>query len=85
MGSPEAGKLFLASLTGSGLEDIIMEDAPYFDTVALHTIRDIEASEGRVTCIMPVTQRVANRYSTLHGGCIGVTASFTTHDCCEFS
>ncbi|BDA41735.1 probable acyl-coenzyme A thioesterase 13 [Coccomyxa sp. Obi] len=70
MGTPEAGKLFLEALTGSGLEDIDLDHAPNFDTVALHTIRDIKATDGRVTCVLPVEARVQNRYNTLHGGCI---------------
>lgn len=73
MGTPEAGKLFLEALTGSGLEDIDLDQAPNFDTVALHTIRDIKATDGRVTCVLPVEARVQNRYKTLHGGCIGGT------------
>jgi acyl-coenzyme A thioesterase PaaI-like protein len=76
MGTPEAGKLFLESLTGSNLTDIDLEDAPVFDTVALNTIRDIQAFPGRLTCIIPVEQRVQNRYGTLHGGCIGGTFIF---------
>lgn len=71
MGTPEAGKLFLESLTGSGLEDLDLDNAPVFDTVALNTIRDIKATDGRVTCVIPVEPRVQNRYGTLHGGCIG--------------
>ncbi|KAK9909006.1 hypothetical protein WJX75_005981 [Coccomyxa subellipsoidea] len=70
MGTPEAGKLFLESLTGSGLEDLDLDNAPVFDTVALNTIRDIKATDGRVTCVIPVEPRVQNRYGTLHGGCI---------------
>ena len=72
MGSPQAGKLFLQALTGSGLESSALQQHIMFDTVALQTIKDIEASEGRLTCLMPVEERVQNRYGTLHGGCIGL-------------
>ena len=70
MGTPEAGKLFLQALTGSGLGHDPKEDS-MFDTVALQTITDIRAYEGRLTCLIPVEPRVQNRYGTLHGGCIG--------------
>ena len=72
MGSPQAGKLFLQALTGSGLESSSLQQHSMFDTVALQTIKDIEASEGQVTCLIPVEERVQNRYGTLHGGCIGL-------------
>ena len=42
MGTPDAGKLFLQALTGSGLEDIDLDHAPNFDTIALHSIYDIQ-------------------------------------------
>lgn len=71
MGTPEAGKLFLQALTGSGLDADSFKEHSIFDTVALQTIRDIKAYEGRLTCIIPVELRVQNRYETLHGGCIG--------------
>lgn len=69
MGTPEAGKLFLQALTGSGSTD--MSEDSMFDTVALQTVTDIRAYKGRLTCIIPVQPRVQNRYGTLHGGCIG--------------
>ena len=72
MGTPEAGELFLQALTGSGLTDIDLEQAPNFDTVALHSIYDIQAHpNGRLTCKLRVDEHVQNRYRTLHGGCIG--------------
>lgn len=47
-------------------------DAPLvFDTTALRQLHSIEAAPGRVTAELPVTPAVANRYGTLHGGCIG--------------
>ena len=71
MGTPEAGKLFLQALTGSGLGSPDLIEDSMFDTVALQTITDVRAYEGRLTCIIPVEPRVQNRYGTLHGGCIG--------------
>lgn len=50
-----------------------------FDTTALSTLQleSIQASPGRLTASMPVTDAVANRYGTLHGGCIGARAECT--------
>ncbi|KAL4421379.1 hypothetical protein ABPG75_010670 [Micractinium tetrahymenae] len=46
-------------------------DAPLaFDTTALRQLHSITAAPGRVTAELPVTLAVANRYGTLHGGCI---------------
>ena len=73
MGSPSAGKLFLESLTGSGIEGIDLNNPQNFDSVALHSIYDITAYSGRLTCKIRVDQAVQNRYHTLHGGCIGET------------
>ena len=75
MGTPSAGKIFLESLTGSGIEGIDLRDAQNFDSVALHSIYDITAySGGRLTCKIRVDPAVQNRYHTLHGGCIGEPA-----------
>ena len=83
MGSPKAGKLFLQALTGSGLDSSSLQEHSKFDTVALQTIKDIEASEGQVTCLIPVEERVQNRYGTLHGGCIGLKPRLClTSACC---
>ena len=74
MGTPDAGVMFLQALTGSGLEGIDLDQAPNFDTVALHSIYDIQAypeTPGRLTCKLRVETPVQNRYRTLHGGCIG--------------
>ncbi len=84
MGTPEAGKFFLQALTGSGLDGDSLEENYMFDSVALHTIRDIKAYKGRLTCIIPVEPRVQNRYGTLHGGCIGKTVCQQASDCCSF-
>ena len=82
MGSPRAGKLFLQALTGSGLESSSLQQHSMFDTVALQTIKDIEASEGQVTCLIPVEERVQNRYGTLHGGCIGLQPCLSPMTAC---
>lgn len=72
MGTPSAGKLFLQSLTGSGVEGLDLSNPQNFDSVALHSIYDIVPySGGRLTCKIRVDQAVQNRYHTLHGGCIG--------------
>lgn len=48
-------------------------DSLCFDTTALSGLQldSIRASPGRLTATMPVSDAVANRYGTLHGGCIG--------------
>lgn len=47
-----------------------------FDTTALGALQldSVRASPGRITAVLPVTPAVANRYGTLHGGCIGAPA-----------
>ena len=42
-----------------------------FDTTALSALKDVTATPGRCTAVLPVTPPVSNRYGTLHGGCIG--------------
>jgi len=54
------GKIFL--------EHIIRDD-PCFDHTSISGIKDIVTSHGRITCTLPVTPEVQNRYGTLHGGC----------------
>ncbi len=55
-------------------------DAPLaFDTTALRQLHSIEAAPGRVTAELPVTPAVANRYGTLHGGCIGAAGPSAIH------
>ena len=46
MGTPEAGKLFLQALTGSGLGSQDLIEDSMFDTVALQTITDIRRTKG---------------------------------------
>jgi acyl-coenzyme A thioesterase 13 len=43
--------------------------AQWSDTFALLQ-REVTVEAGRITCVLPVTPSVENRYSTLHGGCI---------------
>lgn len=50
------------------LEHMIRDD-PCFDHTALRGLKDIETSHGRLTCTLPVSPEVQNRYGTLHGGC----------------
>ncbi|GIL75904.1 hypothetical protein Vretimale_5594 [Volvox reticuliferus] len=45
-----------------------MDDRPTFDHTALQGLRVVEVAEGRIVCEMPVSERVQNRYGTLHGG-----------------
>ncbi len=72
MASPEAAVAFLEYLTSNVIkDDIDLNTSPCFDTTALIDVKDITASPGRVICRFPVTERVQNRYNTLHGGCIG--------------
>lgn len=81
--SNELGTGFLRALlqhrTPSG-------DSLCFDTTALSGLQldSIRASPGRLTATMPVTDAVANRYGTLHGGCIGAlgggAAALSSHD-----
>lgn len=68
---PEAGKSFLEYLVSTGEKDVDLNNAPSFDTTALHAVYDIRASEGKLVCKFPVTELVQNRFNTLHGGCIG--------------
>jgi hypothetical protein len=70
MGTVDAGRLFLEALTLAG-EAADLNAASNFDTTALNGLHSIQASPGRVLCRLPVAKRVQNRYSTLHGGCIG--------------
>jgi acyl-coenzyme A thioesterase 13 len=41
-----------------------------YDTLALHGLKVMHVSPGRLLASFPVTQIVTNRYNTLHGGCI---------------
>ena len=70
MATPEDGKGFLEALVSAG-EAVDLNEAPVFDTLALHGIRDVAATPGRLQCSLPVTPHIQNRNGTLHGGCIG--------------
>ena len=41
-----------------------------FDECVLRDLREPSFEAGRVTCVVPVTEKLENRYGTLHGGCI---------------
>jgi acyl-coenzyme A thioesterase 13 len=41
-----------------------------YDTLALDGLKVMHVSPGRLLASFPVSQRVTNRYNTLHGGCI---------------
>lgn len=74
MASAEAAVAFLEYLTSNVIKDEVdLNSSPCFDTLAMVDLKDITASPGRVVCRFPVTERVQNRYNTLHGGCIGAT------------
>lgn len=67
--STELAMAFLRSV--STHRDAATGEPLQFDTTALSTLHSLHAERGRVTAEMPVTHAVANRYGTLHGGCIG--------------
>ncbi|KAK9842085.1 hypothetical protein WJX81_007785 [Elliptochloris bilobata] len=77
MGTVEAGKLFLEALTCAG-EQPDLNAASNFDTTALNGLKDIRATPGHVVCTLPVSKRVQNRYTTLHGGCIATLVDTVT-------
>lgn len=67
MASPQAAAGFLLYSTTRKNDDGSFR---IFDTTSLEGLYDIRAEPGRVTCRLPVTERVQNRNGTLHGGCI---------------
>jgi hypothetical protein len=69
MGTPSAAIAFLQATVSQWNND--SGDPEQFDTTALAGITDITAAHGRLSCRLPVSSRVINRYGTLHGGCIG--------------
>lgn len=69
--TPEAANSFLSDMISDAQEGFQPEATTNFETTALHGLKDITASSGRVVCILPVLPRVQNRYNTLHGGCSG--------------
>ena len=71
--SPDFGVQFLTAIIGNAAptagDGKNMNQASRFDSV-LHSLRDFEASPGKVTCKVTVTPAMQNRNGTLHGGCI---------------
>lgn len=66
MGSAELARGFLLWST---TRESPAGDPESFDTTALRGIHDVTVPEiGRLTCKLPVTQRVQNRNGHLHGG-----------------
>jgi acyl-coenzyme A thioesterase PaaI-like protein len=43
----------------------------HYDHTALDGLEVVSAERGRVVCRLTPTQQHANRYGTVHGGCIG--------------
>lgn len=68
--TPEAAELFISDMISDVREGFDLESTQNFEATALHGVKDITATHGQVVCTLPVTQRVQNRYNTLHGGCI---------------
>ena len=68
---PEAAESFLADMISDVQEGFQPEATTNFEATALHGLKDITASSGRVVCTLPIKRRVQNRYRTLHGGCTG--------------
>ena len=73
MGTPEAARVFLDVLVANDLPDLAqkLDSAPSFDALALHSLVVHSVSPGCVLARLHVAPRVQNRYTTLHGGCIG--------------
>lgn len=69
--TPEAADSFISDMISDAQEGFQPEATTNFETTALHGLKDITASRGRVVCTLPVRPRVQNRYKTLHGGCSG--------------
>lgn len=69
--SPEAAQAYVESSVYGSSKVSSLQATHIFETTALYGLKDISASSGRLTCTLPVTARVENIYSTLHGGCIG--------------
>ncbi|GLC50518.1 hypothetical protein PLESTB_000388500 [Pleodorina starrii] len=60
----ELARRFVEGLVGG----TALGDRPTFDHTALQGLTVVEVAEGRIVCEMPVSERVQNRYGTLHGG-----------------
>ncbi|GAB4820774.1 hypothetical protein N2152v2_007820 [Parachlorella kessleri] len=68
MGSPAAGIELLKDRTQR--IDASSGQPLLFDATALYGLHGFTAERGRVSCLLPVTDRVRNVYGTLHGGCM---------------
>ena len=68
---PSEATGFIADMIADVQEGFQPDATTNFEATALHGLTDISATSGRVVCMLPVTQRVQNRYNTLHGGCTG--------------
>mmetsp|Transcript_38618 Transcript_38618/g.85934 ORF Transcript_38618/g.85934 Transcript_38618/m.85934 type:complete len:189 (+) Transcript_38618:109-675(+) len=60
-------KIFLEAITTQKSD---ADESVNFDTTALSGLVVTSSERGRIVCKFPVTQKVSNRYGTLHGGCI---------------
>ena len=69
--TPEAAEDFITDMINDVREGFQADATRNFEATALCGLRDITATRGQVVCVLPVNQRVQNRYNTLHGGCIG--------------
>ncbi|DBB17966.1 hypothetical protein WJX82_004459 [Trebouxia sp. C0006] len=68
--TPEAAEDFITDMINDVREGFQADATRNFEATALCGLRDITATRGQVVCVLPVNQRVQNRYNTLHGGCI---------------
>ncbi len=69
--TPEAAEDFITDMISDVREGFQTDATRNFEATALYGLRNITATRGQVVCTLPVSQRVQNRYNTLHGGCIG--------------
>ncbi|GFR47180.1 hypothetical protein Agub_g8771 [Astrephomene gubernaculifera] len=60
----EIARRFVESL----VQGKAVPDRATFDHTALQGLTVTDVSDGRIVCELPVTERVQNRYGTLHGG-----------------
>lgn len=74
-GTPEGAQEFIAGLAADIQEGFDPDATQNFETTALHGLKDIAASKGKVVCVLPVAPRVQNPFGSLHGGCTGKQGS----------
>ncbi|KXZ56288.1 hypothetical protein GPECTOR_1g253 [Gonium pectorale] len=70
----ELARTFIQSL----VKGTAVPDRVTFDHTALGGLTVTEVAEGRVVCEMPVTDKVCNRYGTLHGGAAATLVDVVT-------